>query len=61
MSSPIGIGLEVPIETKQLGKQTIIGYLSLDFVNNGLNSVTKMINILGKTQPTQLQRPEEQN
>ncbi len=36
--------------SKYMGKVGLIGYLGLDFVRNGLEGVTKMIDVLGKTE-----------
>lgn len=32
-----------------MGKKMIIGYVTLDYVKNGLNGVTKMINVFNQT------------
>ncbi len=49
MEGAIGINKQVPIIAKRMNRNVIIGYLSIDFVKNGLQSVTKMVDILGKT------------
>ena len=35
--------------THYKGKRIVIGYVTLDYVKNGLNSVTKMINVFNQT------------
>jgi len=46
ISGPIGINVEIQINSKNYGSEIAIGYLTVDFVKNGLESVTKMIGIL---------------
>ena len=56
LSASFAIDVEIPIFSKYMGKIVKIGYLSLDFVNNGLNGVTKMRDILSNTNNYELSK-----
>lgn len=36
MKSPLGVNLEIPIYAKYMKSEVIIGYISIDYIKNGL-------------------------